>query len=154
MTCLFVVRARKEARAKAKDAAVSSPTTTELFLGNGVEDVRSNHSCCVRALPPPPVSRVGGVGLVFFPALTPLFSHRLLPACPVFLPPLLPSSGMDLLSMAQKADKFQEQMDSMKRRMVREDFFFDIRCIQNCGLSSVVVLVRAAWRVISNIEYW
>lgn len=28
-------------------------------------------------------------------------------------------SGMDLLSMAQAADKFQEQMDSMARRMVR-----------------------------------
>ena len=28
-------------------------------------------------------------------------------------------SGMDLLAMAQAADKFQEQMDSMARRMVR-----------------------------------
>lgn len=73
-------------------------------------------------------------------------------ACCLLAPPsFLPSSGMDLLSMAQKADKFQEQMDSMKRRMVREGRYFESGCMQHCGLPSVFVLVRAPWRVMPNI---
>lgn len=51
---------------------------------------------------------------------------------------------MDLLAMSQAADKFQEQMDSMARRMVRDQMFHYYHARhQRVRLQPIVVVVMS-----------